>query len=183
MVKGMKMSAPKKNTKDRSGLTPAKSNTSKKQGLKRLNAIMNALPKNNRAALLGNLQSLNLDVKEEAPEIKEKVKEEAIVIRELPLNALSRLDGPNLQKLFRAVDRTLWTRALKIAEPELKDYIMSQLSVRARGDLEDDLRAQGPVRLRDAQEAGVAVMQHAQKLESSGQIVGLSAQSDDPWVH
>ena len=147
-----------------------KKTPSNKSGLQRLNALMNALPEAQRSKIVDNL-------KERDPRMAQ-----IINIEEESLNAILNLKALHLQKLFKAIQRLFWLKALKIAEPEVKEHLLSHLSARARADLEDDLRALGPVRLKDAQAASIEIMKVANKMERDGEISGLKHDPNDPWV-
>ena len=142
--------------------------------LQHLSKLMNALPNNSKELLVTQLKQRNVEI---ATEIAEVVSD-AI----LPLNAICQLRSNALQKLYRAVDKKIWLRALKIAEPEVKEHLLNHLSTRARADLEDDLRSLGPVRLSEAQEAERQIMGCARDLVKSGEISGLDHNPNDPWV-
>lgn len=88
----------------------------------------------------------------------------------LPLDALRNLARTDLTRVYRSEPLERWLTALKIAEPELKEHLLLQLSARESAELEDALRELGPIKLSDAQAAAEAIMRSAQKLADQGEI-------------
>ena len=93
-----------------------------------------------------------------------------ISIKKLPVNALLTLQVNCLLKAYLASDIEDWLKALKIAEPEVKEHLLFTLPVRYASELEDELRSLGPIKLSDAQEAATRVMAQVQRLGERGDI-------------
>ena len=90
--------------------------------------------------------------------------------RDLPINALLSLDAECLLKAYLASDFEVWLKALKIADPEVKEHLLFTLPVRYASELEEGLRALGPMKLSEAQEAIRGVMAQVQRLDARGEV-------------
>ena len=88
----------------------------------------------------------------------------------LPLSALLDLDAPCLLKAYLDSELEDWLKALKIADPEIKEHLLYTLPVRYASELEEALRSLGPMKLSDAQAAAHYVMKRVQKLSNRGEI-------------
>ena len=138
--------------------------------IEQLSSLLDALPAEQRLALTSQMQ-------ERAPEIAK-----ALRAHSRDINHLIKLSGRELQRLYPTIPQRVWIIALKTAEPELKTHLLMQLSTRAQLDLEDALRAQGPVRLSEVLKAQEQVMIEAEKLAKEGKIHSLYATDDDRWI-
>lgn len=92
---------------------------------------------------------------------------------------LNRLDPGAIQTLLRHIDKEKMPLALKGASDSLKELFLSNMSERAGRLLADDMDAMGPVRLKDVDEAQVAMVQVAKDLAASGEIVISDGKDDD----
>ncbi len=92
---------------------------------------------------------------------------------------LNRLDPGAIQTLLRHIDKEKMPLALKGASDGLKELFLSNMSERAGRLLADDMDAMGPVRLKDVDEAQVAMVQVAKDLAASGEIVISDGKDDD----
>jgi len=92
---------------------------------------------------------------------------------------LNRLDPGAIQTMLRHVDKEKLPLALKGASDSLKELFLSNMSERAGRLLADDMEAMGPVRLKDVDEAQVAMVQVAKDLAASGEIVISDGKDDD----
>ena len=88
----------------------------------------------------------------------------------MPINALLSLDAECLLKAYLASDFEVWLKALKIADPEVKEHLLFTLPVRYASELEEGLRALGPMKLSEAQEAIRGVMAQVQRLDARGEV-------------
>lgn len=138
--------------------------------IEQLSSLLDALPAEQRLTLTSQMQ-------ERAPEIAK-----ALRAHSRDINHLIKLSGRELQRLYPVIPQRVWIIALKTAEPELKTHLLMQLSTRAQLDLEDALRAQGPVRLSEVLKAQEQVMIEAEKLAKEGKIHSLYATDDDRWI-
>ena len=84
------------------------------------------------------------------------------------INILLALSAQDLLKIYQASTLEEWLNALKIAEPEIKEYLLLHLPAREKSELEEALRQLGPVKLSQAQSATDTVMSKAQDLAQGG---------------
>lgn len=83
---------------------------------------------------------------------------------------LCRLAPPAIASLLRVVEKERLPIALKGAPANVLQLFLGAMSERASKMLRDDIAALGPVRLRDVDEAQVAIVQAAKELAASGEI-------------
>lgn len=83
---------------------------------------------------------------------------------------LSRLTGPAVQVLLRAAPKDKLPFALKGASEAIRKLVFSNLPERAAKMLREDIEALGPVRVRDVEEAQVAIVAIAKDLAQRGEI-------------
>ena len=169
-----------------------KNATHTSKGLNHLSALLHKMPKSKRSSLLNQFAD-PLEVQKEVQKNERTLKDNRSTQsnqdqlnavpkqRRIPFHHLSFLTPHDFQKVFKGLDRITWLKALKIAEPEFKDFVLSSISVRIRGDVEEELAYLGPVRLGDAQDAQQQIIEYAQSLEEKGQIAHLE-EEDLPWL-
>ena len=169
--------------------------THTQKGLNRLSALLHKMPKSQKSSLLNQLSDDPLDLHQQTADSSDTVSLSATSLskissetpdvdsrpRDIPFHHLSFLDSADFQKVFEGLSRTTWLKALKIAEPEFKDFVLSNISVRIRGDVEEELAYLGPVRLGDAQDAQIQIIEYAKTLEEQGKIAQLE-EEDSPWL-
>lgn len=80
-------------------------------------------------------------------------------------------DDRSLQTLLRSVDQDVLVVAMKGADAQLQDKLLSCMSTRAAANLRDEMEALGPVRLTEVQEAQKQIINVARKLSDDGTIV------------
>jgi flagellar motor switch protein FliG len=95
---------------------------------------------------------------------------------------LVRLDTTSAQTLMRHIDKDKLSVALKGASEAVRQFFLSNMSSRAAKMLVDDMKAMGPVRLRDVDEAQALLVNLAKDLAAKGEII-LSKQRDDELVY
>lgn len=96
---------------------------------------------------------------------------------------LAKIDGKGIQTLLRAVDKDKLTIALKGASDKIKDLFFANMSERAAKILKEDMGSMGPVRIKDVDEAQMAVVTVAKDLQVKGEIVIASDSEDDQLVY
>ncbi len=104
--------------------------------------------------------------------LEERNRESAEKVRNLmfTFEDLVRLDANGAQVLLRQVEKDKLAMALKGASSTILDLFTANMSVRAAKMLKEDMDALGPVRLKDVEEAQVAVVTLTKELSNSGQI-------------
>jgi flagellar motor switch protein FliG len=96
---------------------------------------------------------------------------------------LSKLDPSGVQTLLRAVEKDKLGIALKGASETLRDLFFSNMSERAAKILREDMEAMGPVRLRDVDEAQMAMVNVAKELAAKGEIILADSKGEDELVY
>jgi len=96
---------------------------------------------------------------------------------------LGKLDPGGAQTLLRNVDKAKLPMALKGASEALRDLFLSNMSERASKMLREDMAAMGPVRLRDVEEAQMAMVTMAKELAAKGEIVMSDKKGEDELIY
>ena len=117
--------------------------------------------------------------------LEERNRESAERIRALMFvfEDLGKLDPGGMQTLLRAVDKDQLALALKGASDALRELFFSNMSERAAKIMREDMETMGPVRLRDVDQAQMAVVQIAKDLAAKGAIVLAGAGGDDELIY
>jgi flagellar motor switch protein FliG len=104
--------------------------------------------------------------------LEERAADSASRIRSLmfTFEDLNRLDAAGVAVLLRAVEKERLIVALKGSSDTLRDHFMKSMSERASRMLRDDISALGPVRLKDVEEAQMAMVALAKELAQQGEI-------------
>ncbi|NBX69359.1 MAG: flagellar motor switch protein FliG [Proteobacteria bacterium] len=92
-----------------------------------------------------------------------------------------KMDIRAIQTVLREIDNAKLTLALKSANDELKDKIMSAMSERAAAMLKDDLEAMSPQKVSEVEKAQKDIVGVIQRLEKEGKLV-LSVGEDSELV-
>jgi flagellar motor switch protein FliG len=96
---------------------------------------------------------------------------------------LGKLDPGGAQTLLRNVDKAKLPLALKGASAELQALFLNNMSERASKMLKEDMAAMGPVRLRDVEEAQMAMVNMAKELAAKGEIVLSDKKGEDELIY
>jgi flagellar motor switch protein FliG len=96
---------------------------------------------------------------------------------------LARLDAGGVQTLLRAVDKDQLGLALKGASDSLRELFLSNMSERAAKILREDMEAMGPVRLKDVDQAQIAMVQVAKDLAAKGEIMLAGQGGEDELIY
>jgi flagellar motor switch protein FliG len=113
--------------------------------------------------------------------LEERNREAAERIRALMFvfEDLSKLDPGGVQTLLRTVEKDQLALALKGASDSLREMFFSNMSERAGKIMREDMESMGPVRLREVEQAQMAMVQVAKDLANKGEIVLVGAGGDD----
>src|SRR5215469_14916977 len=105
--------------------------------------------------------------------LEERNRESAERIRALMFvfEDLSKLDPGGVQTLLRGVEKDQMALALKGASDSLREMFFSNMSERAAKIMREDMESMGPVRLREVEQAQMAMVQLAKDLANKGEIV------------
>ena len=112
-------------------------------------------------------------------------REAAKRIRELmfTFEDLTKLDAGGMQTLIRSVERDVLSRALKGAPEPVRAFFFSNMSQRAAKNLQDEMDGLGPIRLKEVDEAQLAMVNKAKELADSGEIMISKNNADDELVY
>jgi len=113
--------------------------------------------------------------------LEERNRESAERIRALMFvfEDLSKLDPGGVQTLLRTVEKDQLALALKGSSDSLREMFFSNMSERASKIMREDMESMGPVRLREVEQAQMAMVQVAKDLANKGEIVLVGAGGDD----
>ena len=96
---------------------------------------------------------------------------------------LGKLDPASVQTLIRAADKEKLPTALKGATETMRDLFFSNMSERAAKIMKEDMAAMGPVRLKDVDQAQMAMVQVAKDLAAKGEIMLVGQGGDDELIY
>ena len=96
---------------------------------------------------------------------------------------LGKLDPGGVQTLLRNVDKAKLPMALKGASAPLQELFLGNMSERASKMLKEDMAAMGPVRLRDVEEAQMAMVNMAKELAGKGENVLSDKKGEDELIY
>jgi flagellar motor switch protein FliG len=113
--------------------------------------------------------------------LEERNKDAADRIRALmfTFEDLIKLDAQGMQTLLRNIDTSGLGLALKGASEKVRELFFKNMSERAGKILREDMESMGPVRLRDVDEAQVAIVTKAKDLAAAGEIFIADGKSDE----
>ena len=112
--------------------------------------------------------------------------ESAERIRELmfTFDDLVQIDPAGIQALIRKADKDKLAVALKGANDQIRELFFSNMSERAAKIMKEDMESKGPVRMRDVDEAQMAVVNTAKEMADSGElIIPESGEEDEEMVY
>jgi len=117
--------------------------------------------------------------------LEERNREAAERIRALMFvfEDLSKLDPGGVQTLLRAVEKDQLALALKGSSDALREMFFSNMSERAAKIMREDMEGMGPVRLKDVDQAQMAMVQVAKDLAAKGEIMLAGAGGDDELIY
>lgn len=116
--------------------------------------------------------------------LEERDKESSDRIRALmfTFEDLKKVDKSGIQALLRGVDKDKLAIALKGASDVMKALFFDNMSERAAKILKEDMEAKGPVRIRDVDEAQMAIVMMAKDLAAKGEIVIADTSGKDQLI-
>jgi len=117
--------------------------------------------------------------------LEERNRESAERIRALMFvfEDLGKLDPGGVQTLLRSVEKDQLGLALKGASDALREMFFSNMSERASKIMREDMESMGPVRLRDVDQAQMAMVQSAKDLAAKGEIMLAGSGGDDELIY
>ena len=145
--------------------------TSKRDSHEMMADIFNAFDRQTEARFITALEERNR-------EAAERIRALMFVFEDL-----SKLDPGGVQTLLRAVDKDQLALAMKGASDTLREMFFSNMSERAAKIMREDMETMGPVRLRDVDQAQMAMVQVAKDLAAKGEIMLAGAGGDDELIY
>ena len=117
--------------------------------------------------------------------LEERNRESAERVRALMFvfEDLSKLDPGGVQTLLRAVEKDRLALAMKGASDTLREMFFSNMSERAAKIMREDMESMGPVRLKDVDQAQMALVQVAKDLAAKGEIMLAGQGGDDELIY
>ena len=111
------------------------------------------------------------------PEVTESVRNLMFVFEDI-----LRLSDREIQMVVNEIERGDLAIALKAASDEMKNKLLSNLSVRVRTFVEEEMDLTGPLRLSEVEAIQLKIVQNVRQLEEQGQINIVRGDSDDTFV-
>jgi flagellar motor switch protein FliG len=147
------------------------SQTSRRDAHKSMAEIFNALDRHTESRFLSALDQINRDA-------SKKIRALMFTFEDL-----SKLDPGSVQTLMRQVDRDTLGRALKGAPESIRSFFFANMSSRATKNLQDEMAAMGPIRLKDADDAQNKMVQLAKELADRGEILISKNRAEEELVY
>ena len=138
-------------------------------GIKAAAEIINLLGSGMDAAVLESIRGYDMD-------LAQKIMDKMFVFDDIV-----KLDNRAIQTVLREVASETLVVALKGAQPEVRDKILSNMSSRAAEALREDLESRGPMRLSEVEAQQKEILKTERHLADEGQIA-LASGGDDAFV-
>ena len=145
--------------------------TSKRDSHEMMADIFNSFDRQTEARFIGALEERNR-------EAAERIRALMFVFEDL-----ARLDPGGIQTLLRAVEKDSLALALKGSSESLRELFFSNMSERAAKIMREDMEGMGPVRLKDVDQAQMAMVQVAKDLAAKGEIMLVGQGGDDELIY
>src|SRR5690348_9481338 len=145
--------------------------TSKRDSHEMMAEIFNAFDRQTEARFITALEERNR-------EAAERIRALMFVFEDL-----SKLDPGGVQTLLRNVEKDQLALALKGASDSLREMFFSNMSERAAKIMREDMESMGPVRLREVEQAQMAMVQVAKDLAAKGEIMLAGAGGEDELIY
>jgi flagellar motor switch protein FliG len=145
--------------------------TSRRDAHELMAEVFNAFDRQTEARFLTALDETNRDA--------------ARKIRDLmfTFEDLTKLDPGSIQTLMRQVDKENLGKALKGAPESVRSFFFSNMSSRASKNLQDEMGAMGPIRLKDVDEAQNRMVNLAKDLADKGEIMISKNRAEEELVY
>ena len=111
------------------------------------------------------------------PDLAQKIMDKMFVFDDV-----MKLDDKSIQMVLKEVASDVLIVALKGAQPELKEKILSNMSSRAAETLREDLESRGPMRLSEVEAQQKEILKTVRRLADEGMIVIGGGGADDAMV-
>ena len=138
-------------------------------GIKAAAEIINLLGSGMDAAVLESIRGYDID-------LAQKIMDKMFVFDDIV-----KLDNRAIQTVLREVASETLVVALKGAQPEVREKILSNMSSRAAEALREDLESRGPLRLSEVEAQQKEILKTVRRLADEGQNA-LASGGDDAFV-
>ncbi|MBN2310058.1 MAG: flagellar motor switch protein FliG [Candidatus Hydrogenedentes bacterium] len=128
-------------------------------GVKEVAEIMNRIERGTEKAIMADLE-------ERDPELADEIARLMFTFDDLVY-----VEDGGIQKALRELEQKDLALALKVANEEVSDKILRNMSERARDMIKEEMEYMGPVRLRNVEEAQQKVVGVLRRLEEAGEIL------------
>jgi flagellar motor switch protein FliG len=145
--------------------------TSKRDSHEMMADIFNSFDRQTEARFIGALEERNR-------EAAERIRALMFVFEDL-----AKLDPGGIQTLLRGVEKDSLALALKGSSESLRELFFSNMSERASKIMREDMESMGPVRLKDVDQAQMAMVQVAKDLAAKGEIMLVGQGGDDELIY
>ncbi|MFN3687499.1 flagellar motor switch protein FliG [Salinarimonas sp.] len=145
--------------------------TAKRDAHEAMAEVFNAFDRQTETRFLSALDDLN--------------REAAKRIRQLmfTFEDLTKLDPGSAQTLIRQVDRNVLCKALKGAPEPVRTFFLSNMSSRAAKNLNEEMQSLGPIRIKDVDEAQLAMVNLAKELADKGEIMISKNRAEEELIY
>lgn len=117
--------------------------------------------------------------------LDEKNRDSSTRIRSLmfTFDDLSKLDPASVQTLLRAVEKDTLGTALKGAAEPIRNFFLGNMSTRAAKNMQEEMNARGPVRLKEVDDAQTKIINFAKDLAAKGEIMITKNRAEDELIY
>lgn len=145
--------------------------TAKRDAHEAMAEVFNAFDRQTETRFLSALDDLN--------------REAAKRIRQLmfTFEDLTKLDPASAQTLIRQVDKQILGKALKGSPEPVRAFFMSNMSSRAAKNLNEEMETLGPIRIKDVDEAQLAMVNLAKELADKGDIMISKNRAEEELIY
>lgn len=132
--------------------------------------ILNSIDIGTEKRILETLDEYNTELAEE------------IRKRMFTFDDIIKLDARAVQKVIGETDTKDLAVALKGTNQEVKDFVINNMSARARDMIIEDMEYMGPVRIKDVEVAQQKIVNTIRRLEEIGEIIIMRGEGDELFV-
>jgi flagellar motor switch protein FliG len=145
--------------------------TTKRDSHEQMAAIFNSFDRQTEGRFISMLEDKNKDA-------ADRIRSLMFVFEDL-----SKLDPSGIQTLLRNIDKDKLGLALKVANDEMRNLFMSNMSERAAKILREDMTTMGPVKLKDVELAQQELVTVAKALADRGEIMLADGGGQDELIY
>eukprot|EP00831_Metopus_contortus_P003012 TRINITY_DN11124_c0_g1_i1.p6 TRINITY_DN11124_c0_g1~~TRINITY_DN11124_c0_g1_i1.p6 ORF type:complete len:148 (+),score=42.36 TRINITY_DN11124_c0_g1_i1:189-632(+) len=122
-------------------------------------------------------EELMTSLQEDTPELADQVRDLMFTFEDL-----GKLGDQDIQKVLREVSTSQLVIALRGADPDVLDRITSNLSKRARENLEEEMELTGKLKKSEVEAERKAIVAIVRTLEASGELQLNATEEEDVYV-